>query len=77
MGQNVNSYMDNSKESLAIYGSDLLNNQTSLAKGFKTIYKPKLGGLRFADLLQKVSEIDSEVRIRFTAAHPKDFPGIN
>ena len=29
---------------------------------------------RFADLLQKVSEIDPEVRVRFTSPHPKDFP---
>ncbi|CAK1550324.1 unnamed protein product [Leptosia nina] len=41
---------------------------------FKTVYKSKTGGLRFADLLDKVSAVDPEVRIRFTAAHPKDFP---
>ena len=29
---------------------------------------------RFADLLHKVSEIDPEVRVRFTSPHPKDFP---
>lgn len=42
--------------------------------GFKTVYKTKKGGLRFADLLDKVSSVDPEMRIRFTAAHPKDFP---
>lgn len=42
--------------------------------GFKTIYKPKLGGLRFADLLDKVSVACPDVRIRFTSPHPKDFP---
>lgn len=42
--------------------------------GFKTVYKNKKGGLRFADLLDKVSSVDPEMRIRFTAAHPKDFP---
>ncbi|KAG6439334.1 hypothetical protein O3G_MSEX000685, partial [Manduca sexta] len=47
---------------------------TQMAKGFKTVYKKKKGGLRFADLLDKVSSIDPEMRIRFTAAHPKDFP---
>ena len=47
LGQNVNSYMDKSEESLSIFGSELVENQPSnLAKGFKTIYKPKLGGLR-------------------------------
>lgn len=30
--------------------------------------------MRFADLLEKVSAVDPEMRIRFTAAHPKDFP---
>ena len=48
LGQNVNSYMDKSEESLTIFGSELVQNQPSnLAKGFKTIYKPKLGGLRY------------------------------
>ena len=76
LGQNVNSYLDKSKESMAIFGTELATTITepSLAKGFKSIYKPKLGGLRFSDLLQKVSEIDPEVRIRFTSPHPKDFP---
>ena len=71
LGQNVNSYRDNRQESLAIFNSKFDSN---LAKGFKTVYKPKLGGLRFADLLEKVSEIDPELRIRFTSPHPKDFP---
>jgi len=52
LGQNVNSYRDNRQESLAIFNSKFDSN---LAKGFKTVYKPKLGGLRFADLLEKVS----------------------
>ena len=42
--------------------------------GFRTIYKTKQGGMRFADLLDKVSEVDPEIRIRFTSPHPKDFP---
>ncbi|XP_026321396.1 CDK5RAP1-like protein [Hyposmocoma kahamanoa] len=66
LGQNVNSYRDVSQH------SDKLD--TQLAKGFKTVYKSKKGGLRFADLLEKVSSVDPEMRIRFTAAHPKDFP---
>lgn len=47
---------------------------TNLAKGFKTVYKTKKGGMRFADLLEKVSSVDPEMRIRFTSPHPKDFP---
>ncbi|XP_068618025.1 mitochondrial tRNA methylthiotransferase CDK5RAP1 [Battus philenor] len=66
LGQNVNSYRDISQQSEP--------SATQLAKGFKTVYKSKKGGLRFADLLDKVSAIDPEMRIRFTAAHPKDFP---
>jgi hypothetical protein len=45
-----------------------------LAKGFKTIYKPKKGGLRFGELLARVAEIDPNLRVRFTSPHPKDFP---
>ncbi|XP_037972946.2 mitochondrial tRNA methylthiotransferase CDK5RAP1 [Plutella xylostella] len=66
LGQNVNSYRDTSQQTL--------KEPTRIAKGFTTVYKNKQGGLRFADLLEKVSAVDPEMRIRFTAAHPKDFP---
>ncbi|CAH2043057.1 unnamed protein product, partial [Iphiclides podalirius] len=66
LGQNVNSYRDVTQQTEPV--------ETKLAEGFKTVYKTKKGGLRFADLLDKVSAIDPEMRIRFTAAHPKDFP---
>jgi tRNA-N(6)-(isopentenyl)adenosine-37 thiotransferase enzyme MiaB len=68
LGQNVNSYRDTSE----IDG----NGQQIVATvpGFKTVYKPKLGGLRFDELLERVANIDQEVRIRFTSPHPKDFP---
>ena len=75
LGQNVNSYRDDREESVMIFGQNLVKKSpTDMAKGFKTIYKSKVGGLRFEDLLQKVSEIDPECRIRFTSPHPKDFP---
>nr|CAI5853971.1 unnamed protein product [Callosobruchus analis] len=32
------------------------------------------GGLRFADLLDRVARVNPEMRIRFTSPHPKDFP---
>lgn len=72
LGQNVNSYRDVS-DSADAYIIDK-ERPTTMAKGFKTVYKTKIGGLRFADLLDKVSDIDPEMRIRFTSPHPKDFP---
>lgn len=68
LGQNVNSYRDTSEEQFC--GSDL----TQLSRGFKTVYRTKQGGLRFSDLLDRVSCIDPDMRIRFTSPHPKDFP---
>uniref|UniRef100_A0A7N8WS84 Mitochondrial tRNA methylthiotransferase CDK5RAP1 n=1 Tax=Mastacembelus armatus TaxID=205130 RepID=A0A7N8WS84_9TELE len=68
LGQNVNSYRDMSEEQF--YGSDM----TKLSRGFKTVYQTKQGGLRFSDLLDQVSRIDPDMRIRFTSPHPKDFP---
>ncbi|KAJ8915029.1 hypothetical protein NQ315_016004 [Exocentrus adspersus] len=68
LGQNVNSYRDVSES------DSRMDNVTSLAKGFKTVYKAKKGGLRFADLLQRVSGVNPEMRVRFTSPHPKDFP---
>ncbi len=31
-------------------------------------------GMRFAELMDRVSDISPEVRFRFTSPHPKDFP---
>lgn len=67
LGQNVNSYRDTSVDTK-------IDNVTSLAKGFKTVYKHKVGGLRFANLLDEVASINPELRVRFTSPHPKDFP---
>ncbi|XP_045475978.1 CDK5RAP1-like protein [Harmonia axyridis] len=71
LGQNVNSYRDVSESDKAV---SLIPAPTQLTKGFKTVYKPKVGGLRFSHLIEKVAKIDPEVRIRFTSPHPKDFP---
>eukprot|EP00079_Xenopus_tropicalis_P031001 XP_012827252.1 PREDICTED: CDK5 regulatory subunit-associated protein 1 isoform X1 [Xenopus tropicalis] len=68
LGQNVNSYRDTSSAQFPNAESP------PLSRGFSTIYKHKKGGLRFVDLLDKVSQIDPEMRIRFTSPHPKDFP---
>ncbi|CAG8675715.1 3544_t:CDS:2, partial [Cetraspora pellucida] len=71
LGQNVNSYRDTSEYDF--YKSLGLGNQLS-NDGFKTIYRRKEGGIRFTELLDHVSKIDSEMRIRFISPHPKDFP---
>lgn len=71
LGQNVNSYRDFNSSS-EIYSQDI-KQQTVLADGFKTIYKLKSGGLGFDVLLDKVAQINPDIRIRFTSPHPKDF----
>ncbi|XP_069571755.1 mitochondrial tRNA methylthiotransferase CDK5RAP1 isoform X1 [Brachyistius frenatus] len=68
LGQNVNSYRDTTEEQSCSSGL------TKLSRGFKTVYQTKRGGLRFSDLLDRVSRVDPDMRIRFTSPHPKDFP---
>ena len=54
LGQNVNSYRDTSSLAMAMTsnaGSDLSND------GFRTIYRRKEGGLRFTELLDRVSRV--------------------
>lgn len=75
LGQNVNSYCDTSETAHpGISVNSNAQDASHLSEGFQTIYKPKKGGLRFATLLEHVSEIDPDMRIRFTSPHPKDFP---
>jgi tRNA A37 methylthiotransferase MiaB len=61
LGQNVNSYRDLSQLEFPM----TVSTETNLSKGFTTVYKNKKGGLRFSDLLDKVSLIDPEMRIRY------------
>lgn len=70
LGQNVNSYRDLSSCSI----STSYPTNTQLSRGFQTIYHSKDGGRRFVDLVEKVSLVNPEMRIRFTSPHPKDFP---
>lgn len=72
LGQNVNSYRDASSVDVHLGSSS--ETDSSLSKGFQTVYKPRFGGLRFGDLLDRASQINPEMRIRFTSPHPKDFP---
>ena len=73
LGQNVNSYRDLSASTMYSVPTRLAE-PTNVAEGFKTVYKAKVGGRRFSDLLERVADIDPEMRIRFTSPHPKDFP---
>jgi len=52
LGQNVNSYRD---MSLGLDAPSLTTTPMSMmtSRGFRSIYKPREGGLRFADLLDK------------------------
>ncbi|XP_073164872.1 mitochondrial tRNA methylthiotransferase CDK5RAP1 isoform X2 [Lepidochelys kempii] len=68
LGQNVNSFRDTSEVQFRSAAAP------GLSRGFSTIYKAKEGGLRFTHLLDQVSRVDPEMRIRFTSPHPKDFP---
>ena len=67
LGQNVNSYRDLTTASQAQI-------KTNLVSGFKTVYKDKIGGARFAELLDRCAVAAPDIRFRFTSPHPKDFP---
>ena len=45
-----------------------------LSSGFRTVYRSRSGGRRFAELLDRVAAAAPGVRLRFTSPHPKDFP---
>lgn len=69
LGQNVNSYCDETIYSNASVDSSKLSNN-----GFNNVYKAKRYGAKFVDLLEKISHIAIDTRFRFTSPHPKDFP---
>jgi tRNA A37 methylthiotransferase MiaB len=70
LGQNVNSYHDETMDGTSTSTQRSLSND-----GFKTIYKTKTGGgIRFTELMDRVSKVNENIRIRFTSPHPKDYP---
>ncbi|OAY60807.1 CDK5RAP1-like protein [Manihot esculenta] len=70
LGQNVNSYNDASGiEKEAEPGSNW-----KYSEGFSSMCKVKKVGLRFSDLLDRLSTEFPEMRFRYTSPHPKDFP---
>ena len=73
LGQNVNSYHDQSES--ALQARPLTNVNGLSNDGFRNrIKRPTVGGYSFGDLVEQVAAIDPEVRIRFTSPHPKDYP---
>jgi len=72
LGQNVNSYHDKSDAAVLLKP---VNDYTTSNDGFTNIYQLRGGaGHYFADLVEAVSDISPEVRVRFTSPHPKDYP---
>jgi tRNA A37 methylthiotransferase MiaB len=83
LGQNVNSYFDgNIVRRRKRKGTNDNKHQALRDKvayvptlGFENMYNLRDGtGVRFADLLASVAEVNPEMRVRFTSPHPKDFP---
>lgn len=75
LGQNVNSYNDVSSELDAKDdGGSGLEAKWQLSEGFSSKCKVKNIGLRFSDLLDRLSTEFPEMRFRFTSPHPKDYP---
>jgi MiaB/RimO family radical SAM methylthiotransferase len=71
LGQNVNSYHDTSSEAIeARPESDYAPSNA----GFRNRIKRGGAGYYFADLVEAVSDISPELRVRFTSPHPKDYP---
>ncbi|XP_004512089.1 CDK5RAP1-like protein isoform X2 [Cicer arietinum] len=70
LGQNVNSYNDAS----VVEKEAELGSNWKLSEGFSSISKVRTTGLRFSDLLDRLSSEFPEMRFRFTSPHPKDFP---
>ncbi|GKY96838.1 hypothetical protein MPSEU_000643000 [Mayamaea pseudoterrestris] len=71
LGQNVNSYHD---KSLAAMEARPETSYTLSNAGFHSRLRRNDAGYFFADLLEHVSEISPELRVRFTSPHPKDYP---
>ncbi|KAL9178875.1 hypothetical protein ACHAXT_011848 [Thalassiosira profunda] len=75
LGQNVNSYHDvRGEKRRGTAERDDSSYQTS-NEGFSNMFRLRHGdGYRFADLLEAVSSLSPELRVRFTSPHPKDYP---
>ena len=85
LGQNVNSYHDRSEKAILVKPAmDMDGEETkSIYKagyqtsndGFSNMFRLRGGaGHYFVDLVEAVSNISPELRVRFTSPHPKDYP---
>ncbi|KAL7534156.1 hypothetical protein ACHAXR_005666 [Thalassiosira sp. AJA248-18] len=75
LGQNVNSYHDVRGERSGRKVNDVDSTYQTSNDGFSNMFRLRHGdGYRFADLLERVSALDPELRVRFTSPHPKDYP---
>lgn len=70
LGQNVNSYNDASGVDKELEPAA----NWTLSEGFSSKCKVKNMGLRFSDLLDRLSTEFPEMRFRYTSPHPKDYP---
>ena len=71
LGQNVNSYHDESPAAVAAMPQ---NDYNMSNEGFRSRIRRGGAGYFFADLVEAVSSISPELRVRFTSPHPKDYP---
>eukprot|EP00804_Cyclotella_cryptica_P012673 CCRYP_020194-RA/>CCRYP_020194-RA protein AED:0.03 eAED:0.03 QI:359/1/1/1/0.5/0.66/3/780/574 len=82
LGQNVNSYHDlgdkkRRRKQQRVNDPEEESNQTYQTSnpGFSNMFRLRDGeGHRFVDLLDAVSSLSPELRVRFTSPHPKDYP---
>jgi MiaB/RimO family radical SAM methylthiotransferase len=74
LGQNVNSYHDRSEAAMLAMPTATTPGLSNT--GFRNrIQRPTTqGGYPFVDLVEAVSLISPELRVRFTSPHPKDYP---
>jgi MiaB/RimO family radical SAM methylthiotransferase len=84
LGQNVNSYHDRSESAVLAKPQEMQEDNGSTKykagystsnDGFSNMFRLRGGaGYYFVDLVEAVSDISPELRIRFTSPHPKDYP---
>ncbi len=83
LGQNVNSYHDRSESAILAkpqidekdFSTPYKAGYTTSNEGFSNMFRLRGGaGYYFVDLVEAVSDISPELRVRFTSPHPKDYP---